>query len=59
MNNEGEIMNENNEKVTFELSDLSLEELVDSYEKILDFLKYLDDQLNEVSSSNKKEEANE
>jgi len=59
MNNEGEIMNENNEKVTFELSDLSLEELVDSYEKILDFLKYLDDQLNEVSSSNKKGEANE
>ena len=52
-------MNENNEKVTFELSDLSLEELVDSYEKILEFLKYLDDQLNEVSSSNKKEEANE
>lgn len=36
-------MEENNEKVTFELSELSYEELVDSYEEILDFISYLED----------------
>ena len=36
-------MNENDDKVTFELSELSYEELVNSYEEILDFISYLED----------------
>ena len=36
-------MEENNEKVTFELSELSYEELVDSYDEILNFISYLED----------------
>lgn len=32
-----------NSKVTFELSDLSFDELLETYREVLDFMKYLDE----------------
>ena len=32
-----------NNKVTFELSDLSFDELLETYREVLDFIKYLDE----------------
>lgn len=32
-----------NNKVTFELSDLSYDELLETYREVLDFMKYLDE----------------
>ena len=32
-----------NNKVTFELSDLSFDELIETYKEVLDFDKYLDE----------------
>ena len=33
-----------NNKVTFELSDLSYDELIETYREVLDFIKYLYDE---------------
>lgn len=41
-----------NNKVTFELSDLSYDELLETYKEVLDFIKYLD----EVSIKEEEEE---
>lgn len=32
-----------NNKVTFELTDLSYDELIETYKEVLDFIKYLDE----------------
>ena len=42
-----------NNKVTFELSDLSFDELVETYKEVLEFDKYLDEvDIKEEESSN-------
>ena len=42
-----------NNKVTFELSDLSFDELIETYKEVLDFDKYLDEvDIKEEESSN-------
>lgn len=42
-----------NNKVTFELSDLSFDELIETYKEVLEFDKYLDEvDIKEEESSN-------
>jgi hypothetical protein len=45
-----------NNKVTFELSDLSYDELIETYREVLDFIKYLDEV--SIKEEEEKEEKN-
>lgn len=47
--------NSETNKVTFELTDLSFEQLIETYKEVLDFLNYLD----EVSVQEETEESGE
>ena len=42
MNKKGDKMEENNTKLTFELSDLTYNELLITYKEVSDFIDYLD-----------------
>ena len=46
-------------KVTFELSDLSYEDLLTTYKDILDFINYLDEEIVEEEPEKKEEENKE
>lgn len=48
-------MNEDN-TFTFELSDLTYDELIDSVVKVNDFIKFIDEELITMEEENKKED---
>lgn len=50
-------MADNDKKVTFELKDLSYDELINSYLEVTDFLTFLDDAKVAVKGNNSDEES--
>lgn len=46
----------NNDTFTFELSDLSYDELLDSFSKVNEFISFLDEELLNIDNKDKKDE---